>query len=153
MAGPKSEASALDRLLDLRSEIEGRLLENADYKTLVALDRAIADITGDASPMLSGSAPLATTVKSNKGQTADVSGLSQPDAAFVLLQKVLGEPQIIANLVKALNAHGVRVGGAQPNINLSSVLSKDARFRSVRYKDRACWWIEGTPFPSELDAH
>ena len=153
MAGPKSESSALDRLLDLRTEVEARLFENSDYKMFVALSRAIADITGDAPPMLSGSLPLATVVKPAKGQAADVAGLSQPDAAHVLLQKVLAEPQLIANLVKALNAHGIRVGGANPNINLSSILSKDDRFRSVRYKDRQCWWIVGTPFPGELDAH
>lgn len=78
--------------------------------------------------------------------------MSQADAAFYLLPQVLQEPAVIANLVKALNAHGVAVGGTNPNINLSSTLSKDGRFRSVRYKDRYSWWIKGKPFPGELDA-
>jgi hypothetical protein len=81
-----------------------------------------------------------------------VEGLSQADAAHVLLNKVLHEPVPIARLVAALNAHGIRVGGANPNINLSSILSKDIRFRSVRYKEKACWWISSRPFPGELDA-
>lgn len=141
--------SAVDALLALRADAEARLLSNEDYRTLVALDKAIREITGEAP------AQVADTLQGPRKprQPADVSvnGLSQPDAAHVLLSQVLHEPVVIQRLVSALNAHGIKVGGSNPNINLSSVLSKDGRFRSVRYKDRQSWWVKGTPFPGELD--
>jgi hypothetical protein len=142
----------LAMLVELRNAAEARLRTNPDYIKLCALRRAIAAIAGEDEPEPDQILSM-TPSSSKRGQVSvDVSSLSQPDAAHVLLQKVLAEPQLIANLVKALNAHGVRVGGTNPNINLSSILSKDDRFRSVRYKERKCWWIEGTPFPGELDA-
>lgn len=154
MTGPKAPATAVDRMIELRSEVEARLLENDDYRTLVALDRAIAEISG------ATISPDPTVIKPQSGKRSkyaddppvEVNGMSQADATHVLLTKVLYEPVPIARLVGALGAHGISVGGAQPNINLSSVLSKDGRFRSVRFKDRACWWVKGTPFPGELDA-
>jgi hypothetical protein len=152
MADIKDQSSTLDTLTALRADVHARLLENSDYRTLVALDRAIMEITGEKPPAdtVGPNLPKPKTTKNNAD--ASVQGLSQKDAARVLLDQVLHEPVPIARLVSALNAHGIRVGGANPNINLSSVLSKDTRFRSVRYKDRACWWISSRPFPGELDA-
>jgi hypothetical protein len=154
MADTKDQNSTLDTLTGLRADVHSRLLENQDYRTLVALDRAILDITGEKPPADFVAADPKPRPKHNApaGAEASVEGLSQADAAQVLLNKVLHEPVPILRLVSALNAHGINVGGANPNINLSSVLSKDGRFRSVRYKDRACWWIKGRPFPGELDA-
>lgn len=152
VADAKDQNSTLDTLTALRADVHSRLLENQDYRSLVALDRAIADITGNSPIAEAISNGIAKKAKTKSDNDADVSGLSQADAAQVLLNKVLEEPVTIARLVSALNAHGIRVGGANPNINLSSVLSKDARFRSVRYKDRASWWISSRPFPGELDA-
>jgi hypothetical protein len=155
MADTKEQSSTLDALTALRADALSRLLENQDYRTLVALDRAIMEITGDKPPSSfpwEGAAKPPAKNNSQNGAEASVEGLSQADAAQVLLNKVLHEPVPIARLVSALNAHGISVGGANPNINLSSVLSKDGRFRSVRFRDRACWWIKGRPFPGELDA-
>ena len=143
--------STLAALVELRNAVEARLKSNPDYKELQALRRAIADITGEPAPE---DDIISMPPASKKPREAvDVAALSQADASHVVLTKVLKEPVIVANLVKALAAHGVTVGGNNPNINLSSVLSKDTRFRSVRYKDRASWWVHGTPFPGELDAH
>lgn len=143
-------SATLATLVELRNAAEARLKGNPDYIELTALRQAIAAITGEPVPEADQILAIVPT-KRNPG-TVDVAGMSQSDAAHTLLQKALGEPQLVANLVKALNAHGIRVGGANPNINLSSILSKDLRFRSVRYKDRKCWWVVGTPFPGELDA-
>lgn len=155
MVETKEPNAALIALTSLRSDVHSRLLENQDYRTLVALDRAIQEITGEkppasANPINDGIAKARS--KTNNDNGAEVTGMSQADAAQVLLTKVLYEPVTIARLVQALNAHGINVGGANPNINLSSVLSKDGRFRSVRFKDKACWWVKGKPFPGELDA-
>ena len=151
MAESKSQNAALDALIALRADAHGRLLENQDYRSLVALDRAILEITGE-KPSNDSAMADHPKPKPKPNGDASVQGLSQSDAAHVLLNQVLNEPVPIARLVAALTAHGIRVGGANPNINLSSVLSKDTRFRSVRYKDRSCWWISGRPFPGELDA-
>jgi len=155
MAETKAPNATLDTLTVLRAEAHSRLLENQDYRTLVALDRAILEITGEKPPTTfpwEGQAKPQTKQTNSHGAEVSFEGLSQADAAQVMLNKVLHEPVPIARLVSALNAHGIRVGGANPNINLSSILSKDARFRSVRYKDKACWWISSRPFPGELDA-
>jgi hypothetical protein len=151
MADAKIQNPALDALVALRAEAHGRLIENQDYRTLVALDRAIQDITGEKQQTEEIIADHPKPKPKPNGD-ASVQGLSQKDATHVLLNQVFHEPVTISKLVSALNAHGIRVGGANPNINLSSVLSKDTRFRSVRFKDRACWWISSRPFPGELDA-
>lgn len=154
MADTKEQNSTLDTLTALRADTHSRLLENKDYRTLVALDRAILDITGEkpVADFAVNDQPKPRVKQNNHDVEASVEGLSQADAAQVLLNKVLHEPVPIARLVSALNAHGIRVGGVNPNINLSSVLSKDTRFRSVRYKEKSCWWISSRPFPGELDA-
>jgi hypothetical protein len=148
--GAEAGNPALEGLYKLRNEVEGRLLGNADYKALIALDRAIAEITG--APVMPAAAGNSTpAAKPRQAEPVEINGLTQADAAFVLLTRVIYEPASIARLVTALGAHGITVGGANPNINLSSVLSKDGRFRSVRFKDRASWWVHGTPYPGELD--
>lgn len=143
--------SALERLIDLRTEVEARLRENPDYKAFVALNRAIAEIGGEVLPDI-GEFPARAPTPVKEANSIDVSKMTQPDATHALLTKVFREPMPTVNLVKALLAHGIEVGGVNPNINLSSVLSKDGRFRSVRYKDRSSWWVKGSPFPGELDA-
>jgi hypothetical protein len=147
-----SDQTKLDRLIALRDEAKDLLMENDDFRMFLALEHAIAEIVGDAPAK-----PSETSKPAGNGKAAaapvDIGNLSQADASHILLTRVLKEPVIIANLVRALGAHGINVGGSNPNINLSSVLSKDGRFRSVRYKDRASWWVTGTPFPGELDVH
>jgi hypothetical protein len=152
MTETKTQNAALDAMIALRADAHSRLLENQDYRTLVALDRAIQEITGEKTGPDAGAADQLKLKLPKPKPEASVQGLSQADAARVLLDQVLHEPVPIARLVSALNAHGIRVGGVSPNINLSSVLSKDTRFRSVRYKERSCWWISSRPFPGELDA-
>jgi hypothetical protein len=143
--------SALDRMLDLRAEIEGRLLANDDYRTLVALNKAIAEINGV--PMIKQPETPGQPKKLRPAEVIDFRGLTQADAAYQMLTQVLQEPAIVSRLVTALGSYAVTIGGTNPNINLSSVLSKDGRFRSVRYKDRASWWVHGTPFPGELETN
>jgi hypothetical protein len=146
-------STTLEKLTDLRQEVEARLQDNEDFRTYLALTRAIADISGGGFDARLHEPVQGQDQTSRKnGESIDVSSLSQADAAQVLLTKVLREPVLIANLVTALTAHGVTVGGNNPNVNLSSTLSRDGRFRSVRYKDRMSWWVKGTPFPGELDA-
>lgn len=142
---------ALATLVELRNAAEARLRENPDYIELLALRQAIAAITGEPVPDADQILSISPKPPKKNEVFLDVSSLSQADAAHVLLTKVLKEPVIVANLVRALLAHGITVGGNNPNINLSSTLSRDSRFRSVRYKDRASWWVTGTPFPGELD--
>jgi hypothetical protein len=141
--------SATEDMIALKGRIEQRLLLNPDYKALIALNKAIAEALGDEV------ADMPDAQKARKPiaiSSAEISDLTQTDAVHVLLTKVLHAPAQTTTLVKALSAHGITVGGAKPEVNLSSVLSKDGRFRSVRYNGRYCWWIKGTPFPGEIEA-
>jgi hypothetical protein len=149
-AKPSATAkSATEDMIALRAQIEQRLLANPDYKAFIALTKAIAEALGDE---VSDGAAGQKIIKPAAAGSVEISDFTQPDAVFALLTNVLHAPAQTVTLVKALSAHGITVGGANPNINLSSVLSKDGRFRSVRYNGRTCWWVKGTPFPGEIEA-
>ena len=68
--------------------------------------------------------------------------------AVVRILRERGEPVSIAELIELMLARGLKVGGARPQGNLSSNLSQDKRFRPIRYRDRACWWLTDTPLPA-----
>jgi hypothetical protein len=124
----------------LRAQIEARLQESEDYRALKALDKALADL-GHASKEQVGS-PLIRQPR----RVSD--GLSHADAAEKVMDQI-GEPIPIADLVSRVREMGAHVGGQDPNINLSSTLSKDPRFRSVRYQGRKAWWLAGRAYPNE----
>lgn len=76
--------------------------------------------------------------------------LSQADAAYEVLTEVqhpLPTPDIIARIQEK----GAHVGGADPNVNVSSSLSKDPRFQSVRIGSASFWWLAGRSLPSNSD--
>jgi hypothetical protein len=140
-------ADAQAEMIALRDQIEQRLISNADYQALKALNRTIAELYGVSEGRVSEGRRAAKP----KADEVEISGMTQADATEVLLTRVLHEPTSTTNMVRALGAHGIAVGGTNPNINLSSVLSKDGRFRSVRFKGGTCWWVRNVPYPGELD--
>ncbi|MFN3558952.1 MAG: hypothetical protein ACK4UQ_06655 [Brevundimonas sp.] len=76
--------------------------------------------------------------------------LTQADAAYEVLTEVqhpLPTPDIIARIQQK----GAHVGGADPNVNVSSSLSKDPRFQSVRIGSASFWWLAGRSLPSNSD--
>lgn len=72
--------------------------------------------------------------------------LSQADAAEIVLRRAM-RPMPTPEIVEAIQAEGAQVGGSDPLVNVSSTLSKDARFVSQRWGSQSAWWLVGEPIP------
>jgi hypothetical protein len=54
-------------------------------------------------------------------------------------------------LLMAVEARGVKVGGNDKLRNIASVLSAHEDFKSVAWKDTTAWWLKDRPVPGEGD--
>lgn len=72
---------------------------------------------------------------------------SQADAAYdVILTK--GWPMTTAELIEPVRARGATLNGDDAATSLSSTLSRDkARFKSVRWNGKSCWWFANVETP------
>lgn len=76
------------------------------------------------------------------------SRLTQTDAAETALRE--GEiPLTTPKLLDAIHKLGTLVGGVDPLVNLSSALSKDDRFDSIRWRGERAWWFRDVPPPHD----
>jgi hypothetical protein len=128
-----SLSDALRPLQDLRAELGAKLLRNAQYRALLAIERAIQEI-------ISGSADQETVAPPEK--------ISQSEAAA----QALGEcarPLPLDDLVRTLRAKGVKFRAKHPEMSLSANLSNHKQFRSVQYQGKRCWWFSNRPVPSD----
>ncbi len=161
-----------EALIRLQDEISARLFRDSeDYRVLLALQQAIGwlDKSGRMTPphrsegeldhprpisAIDMLANLARDAKAIPGRrveprslpTAESGPVSQRDVVAMILRE-RGEPVPISELLELMQIRGVVVGGVRPQGNLSSNLSQDKRFRPVRYRDRACWWLVDEPVP------
>jgi hypothetical protein len=143
------EGSARDAMAALRAEIAARLEKNEDYRALKALDTALAELGHASSVAVSGRMFIrARSFREVARAGAREQQISQADAAEKVMDRA-GEPVPIAELVQKVREEGAQVGGSDPHINLSSTLSKDDRFRSVRYGGRQAWWLRRRRYPGE----
>ncbi len=155
---------ALDSLRQLHHDTEARLLrESSDFRVLISLRQSIrlldeevrgipttshipAPTTKDGDPDAAPPSPpielLAALARRSSRRTlpAETGLLTKRDAVVRILRE-RGEPLPITEIIEQLQQRGVTLGGARPQGNLSSNLSQDKRFRPVRYRDRACWWL------------
>lgn len=92
-------------------------------------------------PILSGAVVHAPSITRGKR-------LPQAEAAIQAL-KTYDRPLSTAELLNAIPAFGGAVGGDNPEINLSSSLSRDPRLRSIRQGGKAMWWFQLVPTPAE----
>jgi hypothetical protein len=133
MSDPKT---VIDAMVAMRSVIERKLLSNADYVTLVSLDAAIrAHFSGIPGPEGRRAQPAA------RHQT-------QTDAAHAALVEI-GQPMVTSDLLEAVGQKGICVGGANPNTNFSSALSRDSRFKSVHWNNSRRWWVTDLAMPPD----
>lgn len=158
------EASTLENLRRLHHEVATRLArESEDYRLLVALKQTITWLERhDASqqradaveppaappeglPAIELLAALARRGTTRRSLSAD--GQETKRDAVVRILRERGEPVSIAELIELMQSRGITIGGVRPQGNLSSNLSQDKRFRPVRYRDRACWWLADVPVP------
>lgn len=136
--------SALESMRALRDQIEERLQATEDYRALRALDKAIAEMQGAERPVPPWrrvTAPAPTPIRDR---------LPQADAAARVMDQ-RDEPIPIAELVPLVRQAGAHVGGNDPEASLSSTLSKDERFRSVRFNGRPAWWFRSKSYPGETE--
>lgn len=99
----------------------------------------LGDALGDL--MLSGGSTTEVRIRQR-------SRLTQTDAAaLVLNEKAIPLPT--PALLQLIEQKGSKVGGADPLVNLSSALSKDDRFDSVRWGGERRWWFRGKPMPHD----
>jgi hypothetical protein len=127
----------IDAMVAMRSTIERRLLANEDYVMLCSLEAAIrahsAGVFGQTS---------------RQGPKAAVRYQTQTDVAYAVLVEI-GRPMPINELLETVSREGVCVGGANPNTNFSSALSRDSRFKSVHWNNSRRWWLTDRPMPPD----
>jgi hypothetical protein len=159
------DVATLDTLRRLHQDVATRLArESEDYRLLVALRQTItwlekrenaagrtesADLMpapADAMPAIEILAALARRSSNRRSMSHD--GQETKRDAVVRILKERGEPVSIAELITLMQSRGLTIGGVRPQGNLSSNLSQDKRFRPIRYRDRACWWLSDMPLPS-----
>jgi hypothetical protein len=158
-----SDPSILDNLRRLHQEVATRLArESEDYRLVVALRQTIqwlerretggvktdGEIAGPAQepmPAIEILAALARRGATRRAPSAD--GQETKRDAVVRILRERGEPVSIVELIELMQSRGISVGGVRPQGNLSSNLSQDKRFRPIRYRDRACWWLADVPVP------
>jgi hypothetical protein len=159
------DIATLDTLRRLHQDVATRLArESEDYRLLVALRQTIAWLekresgtsrsepvellhpSNDAMPAIEILAALARRSSSRRSISHD--GQETKRDAVVRILKERGEPVSIAELIELMQGRGITIGGVRPQGNLSSNLSQDKRFRPIRYRDRACWWLSDMPLPT-----
>lgn len=158
---------ALDSIRQLHHDTEARLLrESSDYRVLIALRQAVRLLDEEVRGLPPGTLTPFPVVKDGEAEgqpgaasspaiemlaalarrssrrtlPAETGLLTKRDAVVRILRE-RGEPLPITEIIELLEQKGIKLGGVRPQGNLSSNLSQDKRFRPVRYRDRACWWL------------
>lgn len=143
----RTEITATDAMKALRAKIESRLMDNPDYRALVALDRAIAEVSNpdwhsaSREVVPGGGKPL----KRDGGEPSQ-KPLTQPEATARLLNE--HGPMPTSAILERIGDLGVTVSGADPVINLSSSISKSGQFKSVRINGVSHWWFKDRELPN-----
>lgn len=159
--------NAVAAIQSLRDDLHQKLLQNPDYRAMIALDRAIMEASGQPmSPLQMAvnhlSALPGSLVASDAAEAARHSYLwgvaanalpftkmSQADAAYAVLQSTM-QPMTTAELIDPVRKMGATLGGDDPATNLSSSLSREKdRFQSLRWNRKTCWWFKDVEVPQE----
>jgi hypothetical protein len=144
----------------MRVEAEARLLANEDYIALKAFDQALAVLRDHGhGPAMSIGGFVTKAPFTHEGPQEPMNGSllvrsgfarfrsshagprarpSHADAAERVL-KEYGQPVSTSDLLEFMKMADVQVGGSAPLVNLSSTLSKDRRFISIRFNGQSCW--------------
>lgn len=139
-----SELRELNRMIQ---EVEARLARSPDYITLRALERARDEIEAQYHERVVDHDTGAELALVPTGRQFKKGGPSQLDAAAQALEQA-GEPLTTPEMVNRVRLLGAKVGGAKPNINLSSSLSKSEDFQNVKWKGETAWWLANRPLPN-----
>jgi hypothetical protein len=136
----------------LRCQIQQRLMENQDFKALLALDAAIAQVEGKTRIMAIGQQWRALTGAGTDNALAPrTRPITQVEAAIQALEEA-GRPLPTAELMERAKALGAEIGGADPVVNFGSSLSRDKRFVNIRFVTGGrAWWFAGRKWNEQLN--
>jgi hypothetical protein len=139
------------QFLALRASFETRLRANPDYVAIQEIDRSIERLSAITSEV----AASVPTPIDNTLRVPPVTGIlsrartkvRQGEAAYKAILTA-GIPLTIDEIVPAVEQSGAKLTGNK-NINLSSALSRDESFVSVKWRGLNRWWLVGKPIPDE----
>jgi hypothetical protein len=146
----------LELLNQAIAQLEAKVAQNPDVVALRAMLQARTAITGLGPSQatlaaLGALVPMMEPGDSIEQTSADSYALrrrrpSQADAAAMGLSEA-GAPLGTRALIPFVEKHGQPVGGDDPVLNLSSIMSKDPRFESIEWRGTRAWWFKGRPTP------
>ena len=127
----------LQQLQALHVELRSHLMQDPQYRALVAVEQAIAE--------LGTKVPQVESVAAARGAASSVS---QAVATAQILEEC-AVPLPCEELITKLKAMGVRFRAKEPRFSLSATLSGSEQFRSVKYRGQRCWWFSDRRVPAE----
>ncbi|MEM0990333.1 MAG: hypothetical protein AAGK00_15780 [Pseudomonadota bacterium] len=144
-----TEDETVNSMRKLMQDMHEQLMRFPQYRAMKALEVAISEIEAvnepvevtDARDKMAFSAYKALSVQRRKA-----TALSQADAVERVLQKI-GRPMKAVDLVPLVTEQGASLKGKDPSNNLASNLSRDPRFRSIRFGGVPCWWFADQAVP------
>lgn len=141
-------SSISEKLTLLRDEALSELQQTKEFAAFIALDDAVSMIGGERLPIVASlDASVAAFSKIYDRIPSNLTGkrVSQGDATALVLEE--RGPSQIVDLLNIIPDKGGFVGGEKPAINLTSTLSKDQRFVSIRKNGNYFWWFSGRDLP------
>lgn len=143
------DTDSLAAMKALRDRIRKRLMGNTDYKALVALENAIAQVEGNVVTIRSSDDLKITTYA--PGVIVRSRPITQTDAAAQALETA-GKPLSTAELMEKAKALGAEIGGKDPVVNFGSSMSRDPRFQNIKWRGQRTWWFADRSAPAEADS-
>lgn len=142
----------VDALRQLEERLHAELMHNPQYVALQGVRRTLKETVYILEEKENPSRPPSLPRVRERTNPPPVhvttpANSSQADAAFAVLADS-DTPLPIAEVVRRVRARGTMVGGNNPEMNLSSSLSRDGRFGSVRFEGRPCWVLKGKGYVS-----
>ena len=128
--GPRTPT---EQLAKLRDQLRQRLTRSADYRALIAIEHAIAELQEQTAVAEAPRVP-----QRNK------KTITRAAAQILSEQK---EPFPLRDLLNRLREMGIKFKGQHPESSLSATLSRNDQFRAVRYQGKRCWWLSRRPIP------
>lgn len=141
MTDAKTKGDAIAAMKALAERFRQNIEQSDDYRAMKALEDAIAKMS-EPSPNVSTTTFAVGTSGPRPPRT------TQSEAAYIAI-RTEGKPLSIAELLQQLEAVGVKVGGTNPKVNLSSTLSRDERFVPVYWGGAPRWWLQEEYPPPE----
>lgn len=141
-------STILEKMAALRDEALDEMRISAAFRAFIALDDAVVAMGGERVPVtasVDSTVSAVSNIYSRMPRSPNGKRVSQGDAAAMVLNE-RGPTQGV-DLLNAIPDKGGNVGGDKPMINLTSTMSKDPRFASVRRDGSYFWWFADRPLP------